>query len=358
MKRKLRIGILFGGKSAEHEISILSARNIATALDKNKYEAILIGITKKGCWHFLDNKTLLLPAERNGPKLKALTVRKAKNCTLNLSREKPFGDIDVIFPVLHGPFGEDGTIQGLLKLANVPFIGAGVLGSALGMDKDAMKRLLRERGIPVAKFLTIHRADFNAARRDYKQIVKQLGLPLFVKPANLGSSVGVSKVKNKKQFAPALREAFRYDNKILIEECVSGRELECAVLGNEKPVASVPGEIIPQHEFYSYEAKYLDDNGAILKIPADLPKEIVEKVRNMAVRAFTTLCCEGMARVDFFLKKNNEVLVNEINTIPGFTKISMYPKLWEASGVSYSELMDKLIQLAIERFKKESCLKT
>ena len=264
--------------------------------------------------------------------------------------------VDVIFPVLHGPFGEDGTVQGLFKLANVPFVGASVLGSAVGMDKDVMKRLLRDAGIRTARFVVLERSA--SAETEFEDLQHQLGLPFFIKPANLGSSVGIHKVKDKEQFVRAVEDAFRYDSKILIEEFVPGREIECSVLGNEKPMASLPGEIIPRHEFYSYEAKYMDENGAFLEIPAKLPADIIKEVQDIAIKAFKALCCEGMARVDFFLRDNREVVVNEINTIPGFTKISMYPKLWEASGISYADLIDRLIQLALERFEREKKLKT
>jgi D-alanine-D-alanine ligase len=262
----------------------------------------------------------------------------------------------VVFPVLHGPFGEDGTVQGLLKLANIAFVGAGVLGSAIGMDKDVMKRLLRDAGIPVVRFMVANRYSSNGI--DFDDVRDQLGLPLFVKPANLGSSVGIHKVNDRDEFERAVRDALNYDNKILIEECIKGREIECSVLGNDNPIASVPGEILPRHEFYSYEAKYLDENGAVLEIPAKLPAETSERIRQLATKTFTVLCCEGMARVDFFLRNDEEIIVNEINTIPGFTRISMYPKLWEATGISYSDLIDRLIQLAIERFAGEKRLKT
>lgn len=318
MKKKLKVGILFGGKSVEHEVSVSSAQNVIAALDKKRYTAVPIKIDMQG------KEYLTLPQK----------IKK----------------VDVVFPVLHGPFGEDGTIQGLLKLANVPFVGAGVLGSALGMDKDAQKRLLRDAGIPTAKFLVLSHL--------VTRLPGGMKFPCFVKPANLGSSVGVHKARNQKEFARAVYDAFRYDRKILIEECVKGREIECAVLGNDNPIASVPGEIIPRHEFYSYEAKYLDPEGAALIIPAKLPKSTVKKVWELALRTFKVLCCEGMARVDFFITKNEKVLVNEINTIPGFTNISMYPKLWEASGIPYPKLIDRLIQLALERFRKEKRLKT
>ncbi len=363
MKRRLRIAILFGGKSAEHEISVLSAKNILEAIDKSKYEAVLIGIDKQGKWYLNEASRHLLHVDK--PTSIRLS-RRSRNVTLvprgrqghlvSLKDHKRVGRVDVVFPVLHGPFGEDGTVQGLLKLANIPFVGAGVLGSALGMDKDAMKRLLRDAGIRTAKFLVFHSHQKDEIH--FEDVENQLGFPFFVKPANLGSSVGINKVKDRKQFEHAVREAFQYDNKILVEEYIQGREIECSVLGNDHPIASLPGEIIPQREFYSYEAKYLDENGALLETPAKLPADIVKEVQAISIKAFKVLCCEGMARVDFFLRDNKEVIVSEINTIPGFTKISMYPKLWEASGISYTELIDRLIQLARERFEREQKLKT
>jgi D-alanine-D-alanine ligase len=363
MARKIRVGILFGGRSAEHEVSLQSAKNIIDAIDTDKYEVVLIGIDKKGQWHLNEESRFLLPATESGlPELPessenlALVPGNQDEQLVALSGQQRLGSLDVIFPVLHGPFGEDGTVQGLLKLANVAFVGAGVLGSAVGMDKDVMKRLLRDAGIPIARFIAASR--YSSQEIDFDYARAQLGLPLFIKPANLGSSVGIHKIKNRQEFDSAIRYAFNYDNKILIEEYINGREIECSVLGNDNPIASVPGEILPRHEFYSYEAKYLDENGAVLEIPAKLPTETSERIRQLAIKTFSALCCEGMARVDFFLKNHEEIIVNEINTIPGFTRISMYPKLWEATGISYSELIDKLIQLAIERFEREKRLKT
>jgi D-alanine-D-alanine ligase len=263
--------------------------------------------------------------------------------------------LDVVFPVLHGPYGEDGALQGLLKMADIPFVGAGVLGSAVGMDKDVMKRLLRDAGIPCAKFITARK---HGGVPDYAAIVAGVGEPFFVKPANLGSSVGISKVHNRGEYVPAVTQAFSYDNKILFEEYIRGREIECSVLGNDEPIASVAGEIIPRHEFYSYDAKYIDADGAALEVPARLPEEIAAGVRRLSIAAFTVLSCAGMARVDFFLRGDSELLVNEINTIPGFTAISMYPRLWQASGVTYAELIDRLIQLAFARHEQERRLKT
>jgi D-alanine-D-alanine ligase len=363
--KKIRLGILFGGKSAEHEVSLISAKNIIEALDPQKYDVFLIGIDKTGEWRLRDGYSYLMNADN--PQLIQLhetenslalvpkhNRKELVSCCGNQLQESL--QLDVIFPVLHGTYGEDGTVQGLLKLANIPFVGAGVLGSAVGMDKDVMKRLLRDAKIPIANFLTLY--DYNIDRFTFEAIVREIGLPFFVKPANLGSSVGISKVKNKEGFEAALKNAFLYDRKILIEEFILGREIVCSVLGNDAPIVSLPGEIIPNHEFYSYEAKYLDKEGANYKTPVDLPTDVIEKIQQTAMDSYRVLCCEGMARLDLFLKENGDLVVNEINTIPGFTKISMYPKLWIASGLSYTNLLDRLIELAVERHAKESQLKT
>lgn len=361
MTKKVRVGVLFGGRSAEHEVSLQSARSIIDAIDREKFDVVPIGISKQGQWFVKDASQLLVNADRlvklNGTVDSVAIVPSAGGSQLvNLTSSEKQAAIDVVFPVLHGTYGEDGTIQGLLKLADVPFVGPGVLGSAVGMDKDVAKRLMRDAGIPVARFLVYTRrqqADISWAR-----LSSELGTPLFVKPANLGSSVGVSKVRSEAELKDAVAEAFSFDSKILVEEAIDGREIECAVLGNDDPVASVPGEVVPQHDFYSYEAKYIDENGAILLIPANLSVEESDRVRELAIRTFKTLCCEGMARVDFFLDRQGKLFVNEINTIPGFTKISMYPKLFEASGIPYRELVTRLIGLAIERFERERSLKT
>ncbi len=339
IQRKIRVGILFGGVSSEHEISIMSARNVVAALDKSKYSPVLIYINKQGEWYRVSNFKLIDKLSEN------------QQITFDI---KTLHSLDVVFPVLHGTNGEDGTIQGLLKLAGVAFVGPGVLGSSVGMDKDVSKRLLRDAGIPIAKFIVVRKNE----KLTFAQAKKQLRLPMFVKPANNGSSVGVSKVKNKSEFGKAVREAFEFDNKILIEEGIDGREIECSVLGNENPKASIPGEVITSHEFYSYEAKYFDENGSRTEIPAGLPSKTIHAIQKMAVDTFKTLNCEGMARVDFFVDRQGKICLNEINTIPGFTNISMYPKLWEASGISYSKLIDKLISLSIERMNSEKKLKT
>lgn len=351
MENKIKVGILFGGKSAEHEISLRSAKNVIEALDKNKYEPVLIGIDKNGQWLYNEQTSLILHPDN----IEKISLNKeSKNVALTPQSEGQLSGadqkVDVVFPILHGPMGEDGTIQGLLKLANIPFVGAGVLGSAVGMDKDVMKRLLRDAGLPIGKYITIRS---HQDRPTFDDITKELGLPCFVKPANLGSSVGINRVDNEEQYHKALDEAFSFDHKVIIEEFIEGREIECAVLGNEDPKASMPGEISFTHSFYSYEAKYLDDQGYKIDIPANITDEQINAVQKMAIDTFQTLECEGFARVDVFLTKDGRLLVNEINTIPGFTQISMYPKLWEASGIAYADLIDQLLQLAIARFKKE-----
>ena len=362
MKKKLRVALLFGGKSAEHEISLISARNIVDAMDKNKYEIVSIGIDKQGRWFFDEGARLLLDrtqtkVEFHDLKNVGAVLPGASNTPMvRSSSGVAIGAVDVVFPVLHGPFGEDGTVQGLLKLANIPFVGAGVLGSAVGMDKDVMKRLLRDAGIPIARFMVLDSAA--KSKISFTRVRRELGLPVFVKPANLGSSIGISKAARPSEFARAVKKAFRYDSKILVEENITGREIECAVLGNEKPRASVPGEIITGHNFYSYDAKYIDDKGARLVIPAQLPGAVAQRVQELSVQTFKILCCSGMARVDFFLRGRNEIFVNEINTIPGFTAISMYPKMWGASGLSYGRLIDRLIQLALQRSRAEKRLRS
>jgi D-alanine-D-alanine ligase len=366
MAKKTVVGVLFGGKSAEHEVSLQSAKNVYEAIDRSRFEPVLIGIDKSGRWLLNDESRFLLNSGdprliRLNPEGEPVALVPESGGVLSVL-DKAKGSVsgepdrlDVVFPILHGPFGEDGTVQGLLKLADIPFVGPGVLGSAAGMDKDVMKRLLRDAGIPAGKFLCLlaHRPV-----PPFEAVAAALGQPFFIKPANMGSSVGISKVHDESEYSGAVKNAFQYDIKIIIEEFIPGRELECAVLGNEEPAASVPGEVISSHEFYSYDAKYLDENGAALEIPAKINDETRKRVQELAIKTFQALCCEGLSRVDFFLKANGEVLVNEINTMPGFTRISMYPKLWEASGVSYTELITRLIELAVRRFEKERGLKT
>jgi D-alanine-D-alanine ligase len=357
--QKIKVAILFGGKSVEHEVSIRSAKNIIHAIDKKIYDIVLIGIDKQGRWLSAEKSATLLNDGKINTSLeteKMILTSQGDGKIIATNGSNVIHDVDVVFPVLHGPFGEDGTVQGLLKLANIPFVGAGVIGSAIGMDKDVMKRLLRDAGIPVAKFLVYKKHELGTIA--FKAVTDQLGLPFFVKPANLGSSVGISKVHNETDFAKAVSLAFDFDTKILIEENIVGREIECSVLGNENPIASVVGEIIPHDQFYSYDAKYIHDNGAELRIPAILDSNELAHIQACARKTFEVLCCEGMARVDFFLAKDGTLYVNEINTIPGFTYISMYPKLWEQSGIQYAELIDRLIKLAIDRYQQESKLKT
>jgi D-alanine-D-alanine ligase len=369
MARKIRVGVVFGGRSAEHEVSLQSAKNVLEALDRQKYEPVLIGIDREGRWHLDEQTSLLYEQARPLPNLVvgtqrevALVARGEQSRLMDLSGGRELGKLDVVFPVLHGPYGEDGSVQGLCRLANLPCVGAGILGSAVGMDKDVMKRLLRDAGIPVGRFLIFTRGKDggSSAAASFAKVSAELGTPVFVKPANLGSSVGIAKAGTAEELARAVKNAFAYDSKVIVEETIIGREVECAVLGNEDPAASVPGEIVTgaSHAFYDYDAKYLDEHGASLLIPAPLDAPLRERVQALAVRTFTTLCCEGMARVDMFVREDGDVLVNEINTIPGFTKISMYPKLWEASGVSYTALVDKLIALAQDRHAMEQGLKT
>lgn len=354
-EKKIRVGLVFGGKSIEHEISILSATSILRILKQeyaDKYECMLIGIDLQGGWHACSES---LESLIEHDVTKALAIVTPGDLKATEVRAGLLSSLDVVFPILHGPYGEDGTIQGLLKLAGIPFVGAGVLASAVGMDKEIMKKLFIAAGLPVAPFLVLHRGK---QQTSFANIVEMLGLPFFVKPANAGSSVGVSKVHKEEEFEPALAEAFSYDHKVIVETFVQGREIECAVLGNEEPIASIPGEIIPRHEFYSYEAKYLDTEGAELVVPALLSAKLTQEIQTLSIHAFQAICCEGMARVDMFLTQDERVVLNEINTIPGFTQISMYPKMWEASGISYAALLDRLIELALKREEVNQLLKT
>ncbi|WP_130806410.1 D-alanine--D-alanine ligase [Senegalia massiliensis] len=358
---KIKVGIIFGGKSAEHEVSLQSAKNIIEAIDKEKYEVMLIGVDKEGKWYLIENDEFLSNMDdpsaislNKSENLLAIIPGEDKNQLVNLNGYNRLNDIDVVFPILHGPFGEDGTIQGLLKLSNIPFVGADILGSSVGMDKDVMKRLLRDSNIAIADFISYNKSE----KYNYNDVKQKLGMPVFIKPANLGSSVGISKVNNEQEFYKAMELAFEFDNKVIVEEGIKGREIECSVLGNDNPICSLPGEILPTSDFYSYESKYIDESGAVLQIPAKLTELEIEKIKSCSLKTYKVLCCKGMARVDVFLKDDGEIIVNEINTIPGFTRISMYPKLWEVSGIKYKELIDKLIQLAIERHNQEKKLKT
>lgn len=356
---KKKISIIFGGRSTEHEVSLLSATNIFNATDKEKFEVILIGINKKGNWSFNPNyPSSNIDLTQNDYFQGAIPViidrRDNKASIIDKQRNTLLETFDAVFPIIHGTFGEDGTLQGFLKSLNIPFVGPDVLGSSLCMDKDVTKRLLKERNVPVAASLTVYKIAPDEI--SFEQAQEKLGMPIFVKPCNAGSSVGVTKVTDKASFDKALHDAFQYDIKILLEEAIVGKEIECAVLGNETPKASAVGEIVPTKDFYSYDAKYIDADGAIMKIPAEIPTEISDAIRETAVKAFQTTCCEGLARVDFFLKNDRTFIVNEINTLPGFTEISMYPKLWDESGIQYTDLITRLIEFAFQRHERDNAL--
>ena len=350
-KKRLRVGILFGGRSGEHEVSLASAASVIRGLDPDKYEAVPIGISKEGHWLIGTAAQKMLPEVLKAGQRVVMAADPTDAALIPLDRSAGGGGprLDVVFPVMHGTYGEDGTIQGLLDLAGLPFVGAGVLGSAIGMDKDVSKRLLQAARIPVVPWITVHRTDWEREGKAVRKAVEsKFRYPVFVKPATLGSSVGMSKVHSQEELAPALDLAAEFAMKILVERAVSAREIEVSVLGNHDPQASVPGEIVPHREFYDYTAKYLEEGTALL-IPAKLTPAQTKKIQQLAVSAFRALELSGMARVDFFLeKKGGKLFLNEVNTIPGFTSISMYPKMWEASGVPFRELIDRLIALALE----------
>lgn len=360
-EHKLSVVLLFGGRSGEHEVSLNSAQSIFKAIDRNRYSVETIGINKQGQWFWG-----VLP--ENMIKEGFPPADQACQVTLVIDPTHPHfialdgrslpnqGQFDLVFPVLHGPYGEDGTLQGLLEMANVPYVGSGVLGSSLGMDKDRMKAVFLEKDLPLARYVTVLRSDFlNGQETCLNHIEAKIGYPCFVKPANLGSSVGISKAHHREELLDALNSAAIFDRKIVVEETINGREIEVSVLGNDAPEASLPGEVKPAHEFYSYEAKY-SNIGSSLLIPAPLDESIIARLQEMAIVAFQAVEASGLSRVDFFLTPQNELFLNEINTLPGFTEISMYPKLWEASGIPYSDLIDRLISLGLERFKdKQNC---
>jgi D-alanine-D-alanine ligase len=358
---KRRIAILFGGRSAEHEVSVVSARSVMDALDPNRFDAVPIGVTKEGRWQLMPGGPPALP-----PGSSALLPEVADASGADVALDQEPGSqmlvaedgsrtpVDVVFPVMHGPFGEDGSIQGLLEMAGVPYVGAGVLASAVGMDKAVQKTLFQAAGIPVVQHQVVHEREWDEDREAVEAGATHLGYPLFVKPATLGSSIGVTKVRGPGELARAVELSLSYGRKVVLERAVEGaREIEVAVLGNDDPVASVAGEVVPRHEFYTYEAKYLDEEGAELIIPAPLEPASMEEAQRLAVGAFAAVDCAGMARVDLFLRQSGDLVVNEINTIPGFTEISMYPKLWEASGLPYRELVERLVDLALERHERE-----
>ena len=348
-RKRLKVGVLFGGRSGEHEVSLASAASVIRGLDPDKYEAVPIGISKEGHWLIGTGAQKMLPdVLRTGQRV-TMTADPTDAALMPLDRTGGGHRLDVVFPVMHGTFGEDGTIQGLLELAGLPFVGAGVLGSAIGMDKDVAKRLLQVAKIPVVPWITVHRHEWERDTQQIQQAIEnKFKYPVFVKPAALGSSVGMTKVHSRAELAPALTLAAEFATKILVERAVVAREIEVSVLGNHDPQASVPGEIVPHREFYDYAAKYLEE-GTQLLIPAELKPAQIAKIQKYAIATFRVLELSGMARVDFFLeKKGGKIFLNEVNTIPGFTSISMYPKLWEASGIPFRELIDKLIQLALE----------
>ncbi len=358
MTKKIRVGLIFGGKSGEHEVSLASAQSVLRALNPEKYDAVLIGVTKEGKWLTGGNPLKQLVHATQSPLLKAMngstsndTSALVSHSATELTTTDALNEtVDVVFPLIHGPNGEDGTIQGLLELADLPYVGANVAASAVGMDKALMKAMFRNAGLPVAEYLVILRHTWeHAPEETIHDIETIIHFPCFVKPANLGSSVGISRAHNWDELTQALTTAAQYDRKILVERAVQGREIECSVLGNDVPLASLPGEVLVEREFYDYEAKYADEQTRFV-IPADLSAEQTRTVQELAVRAFQAIDCNGMARVDFFIDaRDGKILVNEINTIPGFTNVSMYPKMWEASGVTYAQLIDRLIQLALER---------
>lgn len=347
--KKLRVGVLFGGKSGEHEVSLRSATSVITSLDRAKYDVVPIGITKEGHWLPSGESVKMLPEVGAPPGIGNETL--PATISFDPTANQP---VDIVFPVLHGTYGEDGTVQGLLEMAGLPYVGAGVLGSAAGMDKDVMKRLFRDNGLPVVDWILLRRGDIaDGGANAREQVERAFTYPVFVKPANLGSSVGISKVHNADELGPALELAASLDRRIIVEAGLDVREVECAVLGNDKPIASLPGEIVPCNEFYDYNAKYIDENSKLL-IPAPLTPEQSDQVRDAACRAFLAVDCAGLARVDCFLERGSgKIWLNEINTLPGFTSISMYPKLWEATGIPYPELLDRLIALALERHEEK-----
>ena len=351
MAEKLQVGLLFGGRSVEHEISIRSARNVFQHLDRSFFDPVLIGITKDGHWHLVEDMDQSI---NSAPSLN-LSLGHSKHTFPTTDNQGGTGPLDIIFPVLHGTDGEDGSIQGMLQSVDIAFAGSGVLGSSVAMDKLMSKNIMLNEGIPTSKFVTIKGQNSNIS---YEQVINSLGSPFMVKPISLGSSVGISKVASEEEFTKALAETTRYDQAILAEEFISGRELECAILGNVQAKASDPGEIIvsPQYEFYTYKAKYEDPNAVEIKIPAVLDTSMVEQIKDLSLRAYKALRCEDFARVDLFLKDDQSIYINEINTIPGFTNSSMFPSLWAQHGISYSDLITKIINLAMERFESKKKL--
>jgi len=366
MAARIRVGVIFGGRSGEHEVSLMSAQSVMAALDKKKYEIVPIGITREGGWIASgDPMRALAAGDADASRPAALLGDSSHRGLVRLEgagravAATRLAELDVVFPVLHGTYGEDGTVQGLLELAGIPYVGAGVIGSVLGLDKAAFKDIMRAYGLPIVDYVALKRKEWNADPDGVLERVEaRLDYPVFTKPANLGSSVGISKCHDRAGLAAGLAEAARYDRKLIVEAAVpDARDIEVSVLGNDDPIASLPGEIVPSREFYDYESKYIDTGGQASKlmIPAPISSEMTERVRDLAVQVYKAIDCAGMARADFLLSgETDELYINEVNTIPGFTSISMYPKLWEASGIPYPELLDRLIELALERYRDKA----
>lgn len=362
MSKKIKIGLIMGGRSGEHEVSLVSAWNIFNGLDNKKYEIHLIGIDKDGNWLYGKDESFWVGREKieetkiNSKSKKVAAINKnRKAIIIDISSGEKITDIDIFFPIIHGTFGEDGTLQGYLEMLNCAYVGPGVLSSSVCMDKDVTKRLLNDAGVLNANGYVLKSQKIDSF--DIDEIVRDLDFPIFVKPANMGSSVGVSKAKNKKDLMISIKKAFEYDKKVIVEEAIIGREIECSVIGNEKPVVSVPGEIKLSSDFYTYEAKYISEDAAQPIPKAELSQKQKKQIQETAMYVYDTLGCEGMARVDFFLTKKGKLYVNEVNTLPGFTNISMFPKMFEESGIKYSDLLDKIIGFAIERGEKQDKLK-
>lgn len=356
--KKLNVAVLFGGRSAEHEVSVNSARNIAAALDKNKYNVALIGLSKTGSWYLLKEigalKAVVDSEISSQCPLLSFSVMNGKGRIFNAQTAEEI-PVDIVFPILHGTFGEDGCVQGMLKMLNLPFVGCGVLSSAAGMDKDVMKKIFTHAGIPNSPYVLLRPWQSYS----YKDLTERLGSPFFIKPANAGSSVGVHKIKSDLDFETKLKDSFSYDSKVIAEKFIPGREIEVSVLGlNQTPKVSEPGEVRVLHEFYSYEAKYLDENGAEIIIPALLPEATKHQIKALAAKAFTAIGATGFSRIDFFVQESGDIYLNEINTLPGFTNISMFPKMWEASGLKYSDLITKIIELGMEQYQIDQSLQT
>ena len=372
MANKLRVGLIFGGKSGEHEVSLASAQSVMRAINRDQYDVVMIGVTKDGHWLVGDNVFMQLASvsptpllgkadeSANGTAAKENGKEMMNALNAALDQSSPLNSIDVAFPLIHGTFGEDGTVQGLLELADVPYVGAGVAASAVGMDKALMKAVFSANGLPIVDWMMVLRRDWEAHPEEtIHRIESAFGYPCFIKPANLGSSVGVTKARNWDELAQALTTAAQYDRKLIAERAVDAREIECSVLGNDEPMASIPGEVIPERAFYDYAAKYDDSAGRQLIVPANLSVELTRQIQSLAVQAFQAIDGSGLARVDFFVERaTDKIFVNEINTIPGFTSVSMYPRMWENTGLSYPALIDRLIQLAIERHTDKRKSKT